>query len=270
MVVGLGEVGRPLYDLLSESGAREVFGVDADASKSVDRPEDVPAPVDFLHVCYPYGQRFVEDTAGYVERFRPRYVIVHSTVVPGTTRAVHGRTGVPVAYSPVRGMGARIKKHLRFWPKWVSALPREASRPVAEHLEAAGLKVRVAECGPESLELAKLWETVYRAVMIAAWQELHRAARRCGADVTAIAEFVAEVHRVLGDRPVYYPGAIGGHCLIPNVRLMRGFHPSPLWDFVLRSNEAREKELGDPEVAREVEDVRRVWAGLVPRWYYGF
>jgi len=60
------------------------------------------------------------------------------------------------------------------------------------------------------LELAKIWETVYRAVMIASGQKIHRIVRKFGADMGIVAEFIGEAHEVLRDRPIYYPDYIGG------------------------------------------------------------
>jgi UDP-N-acetyl-D-mannosaminuronate dehydrogenase len=46
LVVGLGEVGRPLFELLKESGKFEVYGFDLDAEKmrSIGQSEDVLPP----------------------------------------------------------------------------------------------------------------------------------------------------------------------------------------------------------------------------------
>lgn len=109
-----------------------------------------------------------------------------------------------------------------FWRKWVAALPTRMLNVVSNHLSRIGFKVRSIKSSPETLELAKLWETVYRAVMIAAWQELHRIARMVGADLELLSEFIGEIHEVLGDRPIYYPSYIGGHCLIPNTKIWGG------------------------------------------------
>ncbi len=269
-VIGLGEVGSAVYRVAEKSRAFQLYGYDIDPSRTIHRLEDIPAPIDYLHIAIPFRNMasFLEAVEGYAERLRPRMVLVHSTVAPGTTRAIHARLGVPVAYTPVRGKHPCIERHLRFWPKWVAALPRDAIDEAARHLEAMGLPVKSCECEPETLELAKLWETVYRAAMIAAWQELHRMALRFGADVEKIAEFVAEVHEVLRDRPVYYPGVIGGHCLIPNTEILRSVYPSKLLDFILESNEVRREEVYDPRVAEGVERVRRVAERLANKDYY--
>ena len=45
VVVGLGEIGKPLFQLISEH--REVFGVDISPAGRIDQ-------VDVMHVCYPF------------------------------------------------------------------------------------------------------------------------------------------------------------------------------------------------------------------------
>lgn len=88
---------------------------------------------------------------------------------------------------------------------------------------------------------------------------MHRACRAHGIDVADVADFTADTHEVLKDRPVYYPGAMGGHCLIPNTLLLRDFHPSfRFLGGILDSNAQRERELEDESVREDVERIRRV------------
>lgn len=268
LVVGLGEVGSALYDLLLKSSRFEVYGYDVDPSRTKCKLEDVPLPLNYLYVTIPYSPSFVSAVVEYAQRVRARAVFIHSTVAPGTTRRVHELLNAPVAYTPVRGRHPRIREHMRLWAKWVSALPPEYLLEATKHLEEAGFKVRACSEPPESLELAKLWETVYRAALIAAWQEAHRVARKCGASLRVVAEFVGEVHEVLRDRPVYYPDYIGGHCLIPNTEILRGFHPSKLFDFVIESNELRREELGDLAAKREVDELKELFYRMTRSEYY--
>jgi UDP-N-acetyl-D-mannosaminuronate dehydrogenase len=267
LVAGLGEVGSAVYQVARESGRFEVYGYDIDPSKTVNQLGEVPVPIDFLHVAVPYSQRFMDIVSSYVEKLKPRAVFIHSTVAPGTTRRVYEKLGIPTVYTPVRGKHPNLKQHLYFWPKWVASLPESFAEEAGRHLEEMGLKVKRAD-RPESLELAKLWETVYRAIMIASWQELHRASAKFEASLPVIAEFIAEVHEVLKDRPVYFPDYIGGHCLIPNTVILNSTFPSKLFEFVLESNEQRRKELQDERVKREVEELKKIFLKLTKPDYY--
>ncbi len=273
LIVGLGEVGSALYRIFQERYKGPTYGYDIDPAKSIHTLDEIPSPIDYLHIAIPFSSlnQFVDVVDNYVRRFQPRMIFIHSTVAIGTTRRVYERVGRPVVYTPIRGKHPNLYRHILFWPKWVSALPLkdDVLEEARKHLESVGLNVKICMSSPESLELAKLWETVYRAIMIASWQELHRVALKYGADLSVIAEFIAEVHRVLHDRPVYYPDVIGGHCLIPNTKILNECYPSKLFEFVLESNELRKKEIEDPEVRKGIDVVKRVYEALTNRDYFG-
>ena len=267
LIIGLGEVGKPLYKILSENFTN-VYGYDSDRSKTIHELKAIPKPIEIMHIAYPYtGGEFIDSTINYIRSFNPRLVIIHSSIPPRTTRLIQSKTNSIIAYSPVRGKHPNLKEHLRFWTKWISAVNQAGIELAKRHLEEAGFKVKVAK-DPESLELAKLWETIYRAAMIACWQEIHRISKDLGADIKVIAEFIQEVHEVLGDRPLYYPDVIGGHCLIPNTRILAEIVDSDLLSFILKSNELRSEEIKDPKIAEEVEALKEIWKKLIPRSYY--
>src|SRR5262245_60731452 len=166
VVAGLGEVGKPLFELVSEH--HSAVGVDI-----------APPPVridgaDVLHVCYPFKiADFVGETERYMRLFKPNLTIVHSTVAVGTTRAIAERTGRAVVHSPVRGKQARMLDDLRTYTKFVGALEPEAGRRAADHLLSLGLRTRILS-SPEASELAKLTETTYFGVLITWAQEVER------------------------------------------------------------------------------------------------
>ncbi|MCL7393169.1 MAG: GDP-mannose dehydrogenase, partial [Thaumarchaeota archaeon] len=72
LVVGLGEVGRPLYDILSEKFSN-VYGYDLDSSKTVDSIDDLKPPIGILHVAYPFKElnQFIDATLGYINMLSP-------------------------------------------------------------------------------------------------------------------------------------------------------------------------------------------------------
>jgi UDP-N-acetyl-D-mannosaminuronate dehydrogenase len=265
LVVGLGEVGRPLFELIRESGKFEVYGFDLDAEKmrSVGQSEDVvPPAVDVMHVCIPCVDKedFVNIVVGYVERFKPKLVIINSTVAPGTTAEIYRRVNGSclVAHSPVRGVHKGVeymKWELKRWTKYVGGVNEEAAEKAKKHFEKLGLKTKVLK-GCIETELAKLFETTYRAWMIACFQEMHRISRQFGADFDDIVDFIEDTHRARMDRPVMFPGVIGGHCLIPNTELLLKVYDSELLRLILKSNEKRKEEIADEKIKAEVEKVK--------------
>lgn len=269
LIVGLGEVGFSLYSIALESRYFEVYGYDVDPGKTINKMDEIPKNIDYLHITIPYAKTFTDIVVDYVNVFKPKYVIIHSSVAPGVTRRIYEKTSVTVAYSPVRGRHPNLKKHLLFWPKWISVLPLEKTAVIISHLKKLGFKVKTYKGSPETLELAKLWETVYRAIMIASWQELHRISLNYKADIVTIAEFIGEVHEILKDRPIYYPGIIGGHCLIPNTKILRDIYPSKLLDFVIDSNRRRAEEMMNSKIKMDVEKLKKLMAKYVNLEYYG-
>jgi len=81
---------------------------------------------------------------------------------------------------------------------------------------------------------------------------MHRISRRFGADFDQVTDFLEDDHRVRFDRPIHFPGVMGGHCLIPNAELLLESYDSEFIRLILRSNEKRKEEIKDPEVVEEV------------------
>jgi UDP-N-acetyl-D-mannosaminuronate dehydrogenase len=264
LVVGLGEVGRPLFELLRESGRFEVYGFDVDTDKMRELGQTaLPKDVDVMHICIPCvnKEEFVKSVTGYVERFKPRLVIINSTVSLGTSMEVHERCGggCLVAHSPVRGVHKSLehmKWELRRWIKYVGGVNAKSSKAAKQHFEKLGLKTKVLRSCLET-ELAKLFETTYRAWMIACFQEMHRISKRLGADFDNVVDFLEDVHKVRFDRPIMFPDVIGGHCLIPNTELLLKSYDSEFLRLILKSNEKRKEEIKDETVRLEVEKIKK-------------
>jgi UDP-N-acetyl-D-mannosaminuronate dehydrogenase len=263
LVIGLGEAGRPLFELLKESGRFEVYGFDIDANKTRELGQTaLPENVNVMHICIPCvrEEEFVESVAEYIERFKPQLAIINSTVIPGTTRKVCQRCSkCLIAHSPVRGVHKSLehmKGELKRWTKYIGGVNAESSIEAKKHFEKLGLKTKVLRSSLET-ELAKLFETTYRAWMIACFQEMHRISRHFNADFDEVVDFLEDTHRVRLDRPVMFPGVIGGHCLIPNVKLLLTVFESEFLRLILDSNNKRLEEIKDKNVNEEVAKIKR-------------
>ena len=261
LVVGLGEVGSPLYHVLNQCGKFRVYGVDVDKTKMGGLvQEKLPEKVEVMHICIPGNHDgFISIVTNYVKRFRPRLVIVNSTVPPRTTQRIHEQCGCLISHSPIRGVHKspnHMVWELERWTKYVGGVNVESAKFARRHFETAGLKVKVLRSSLET-ELAKLFETTYRAWMIACFQEMHRISRFHDASFDDTIDFLDDTHRVRGDRPIHFPAVIGGHCLIPNVELLIKDYDSQFLRLILESNEKREKEIREVDILKEVEKVRK-------------
>ncbi|MEA2281788.1 MAG: hypothetical protein QOK21_2395 [Solirubrobacteraceae bacterium] len=233
VVVGLGEVGRPLLDLIERAGA-PVRGIDVDTVELPPR-----GSVDVMHICFPFEiPDFVGEAARYIGLLKPRLTVVNSTVSVGTTRAVHELTGARIAHSPVRGKHVRMLEELSSYVKFVGGVDPSTSAEVAEHFQSLGLRTRVLP-SPETTELAKLTETTYFGLLIAWAQELERDCDALNVDYDDVVAFYEEIAFL---PPVkYFPGTIGGHCVMPNIELLSRLGDSALLD-AIRSSDRRKRE----------------------------
>jgi len=263
LIVGLGEVGRALFELFRESGKFDVYGFDIDKEKmsSIAGGKESPKKVDVIHICYLCRKQedFVQTTLDYVKKFKPKLTIIESTVAPGTTHKIYVLSNSLVVHSPVRGMHKTLetmKKDILFWSKYVGGTTKESAEVAKKHFEKLGLKVKVLK-GAMETELAKLFETTYRAWMIVCIQEMHRVSRHFGADFDEVVDMLEDIHRIRFNKPLHYPDVISGHCLIPNTELLLKNYDSEFLQLILKSNEKRKEEIKDESVRSEVEKVKK-------------
>ena len=232
VVVGLGEVGKPLLEVMKDS--YRTFGVDI----------NLPAPVsqcDVMHICFPFqGDKFVRQVVEYIHQYRAALTVINSTVAPGTTRSIAVESGTAVVNSPVRGKHARMKEELLHYTKFVGALDPRSGQRAVEHFEGSGMKAKLL-ASPEASEIAKLTETTYFGLLIAWAQEIQRYCVKLGVNYDEVVSFYEEIRFF---PPVkYFPGEIGGHCVMPNIDILLQKFPSNLLQAIVQSNELKQKNL---------------------------
>ena len=254
LIVGYGEIGKPLYEI-AKGVVPEVDWLDVEAKTT--KPH-----YSVMHICYPQNDldSFVRTSVRYVERFTPELVLIDSTVTPGTTMALQRKIGQDtlLCHSPVRGNVAEgMKKGLFQYTKYIGPTSPEAGLRAKEHYESLGLRAQVLS-SPLETELGKLFETTYRGLMMAWFQEINRICDKFGAQFDQVVEFVGSTEREgKQPRPVFHPGVIGGHCIIQNAQKLRDAYPSRFVEALLESNRAREKELqGNSAVKRDKKSPR--------------
>jgi UDP-N-acetyl-D-mannosaminuronate dehydrogenase len=135
---------------------------------------------------------------------------------------------------------------MRRYTKFVGALDRQSGEEARGHFESVGLKTRILST-PEATEVAKLSETTFFGLMIAWAQEVERYADQIGGSYEEIVSFYEEIGFF---PPVkYFPGVIGGHCVMPNIELLKRFAPeSEILEAIESSNR---KKAGLAEALRQ-------------------
>jgi UDP-glucose 6-dehydrogenase len=209
----------------------ETIGVDIEPLK------EPVGEVDVMHVCYPFRiPDFPGETARYIQRFAPKLTVLNSTVSVGTTRLIAERSGARLVNSPVRGKHVRMAADLLHYDKFVGALDPESAEAVARHFQGAGMKTRVLS-SPEATELAKLTETTYFGLIIAWAQEVERYCDQFGLNYDEVVSIYEEVP--FFPRVKYFPGVIGGHCVMSNIEILSQLTRSDVLRAIESSNQQK-------------------------------
>jgi len=238
LLVGYGQIGRAVA---------EVYGIQHDITiydTGLKEPEP-DGSFDVLLVAIPYSQDFVDIVNGYRQRHCARATIIFSTVAIGTTRQILG-----AVHCPIEGRHPDLAESLQQWPVFmggVNALTelffKEAFRePV------------VLEC-PEWVEFLKLRSTSLYGVNI----EFARYTESVCSDLSMDYELVRlwdesynDLYQELGypeyQRYILEPpeGDIGGHCVVPNARILDKQYPSPFLKEIYRPKGGSASWLGVP------------------------
>ena len=99
-IIGYGEIGSSLAKVYFESSNYEVVVLDPYLEKNDDL-----SGCEFLNICIPFIDNFIEVVQNYIDTFSPKCTIIHSTVAPGTTSKIKGN----VCHSPVRGLHPNLE-----------------------------------------------------------------------------------------------------------------------------------------------------------------
>ncbi len=269
LVVGLGEIGSTIFTVLKQSQKFGLYGIDFNRKKMQDCGTTEPpndSNIDVLQVCLPAKDKikFVQIVKSYTEKYQPKLTVINSTVPIGTTMKLFKQCGGLVAHSPCRGVHKNKEymiKEFRRWTKYVGGATPEAGKAAEEHFKLAGLKTKkLANC--TDTEFAKLFETTYRTWMIVFFQKMQRLARKynivnpdLNIDFDETVDFIEDTHRQRHDRPVMFPNAIGGHCLLPNSKLMLSEFEPELLKLIIESNDQMTVEIEDPEVLAQIKKI---------------
>jgi len=235
----LGEVGSAIYSILKDAGY-EVYGVDLKKKESFRGKK-----INFLHICIPFenSQKFINEVKKLVREVDPERIIIHSSVLPGTSKKIHSITNLPVCYSPIRGQHDSLKQDILRYAKYISPLPKTDCDVFMDHLRNAKLKVIAYNRSPNELELVKILDTCQYLSLIAWAQEAERILRRFGFNYNLLRDFGEEHVKFYPEkRANIFPGVAGGHCLVPNAKLILKIYNSPFLKLFLKSNEQKMKE----------------------------
>ena len=226
VVVGLGEIGGPILKLILK--AKTAVGYDTNPNlmnkSKFQKLENVKTT--FLHICIPFTDNFINNVANLAQKFNPDGIVIHSTISPGTTKHLQTLLSIPVIYSATRGVHKRMLYDLKRYAKFYAVEPNApkalwASSSYSKLMNRCGVETKQMST-PLTLELAKIVvDTSYYGWLITYAQLSNMIAIQNKVSYDEMWSFSDEIHKFLGNRPKMFPGFIGGHCVIPNLDLLK-------------------------------------------------
>lgn len=213
LIIGQGEVGQSLFNVLSPHYSYVAMH---------DKDQSFAQKFGVMHICYPFVNHFIWITKEYIKQYNPKLVIIHSTVPVGITRKI---SSIAV-HSPIRGTHPNLEDGIKTFVKYFGGKKAEEASKIFSDI---GVPTQCLE-RPETTEAIKLWDTLQYGVMIMLEKEIHRYCKRkrveFGFVYTDANETYNEGYKKLGVPEVLRPilrhvkGGIGGHCIIPNAKLL--------------------------------------------------
>jgi len=213
LIIGCGEVGTAIKKVLRL--CKEVDSIDVGEAREQQ--------YDFVHICFPYTKSFIRGVIKYKLKYLRGngILVVHSTVPVGVCRLLYA------VHSPLEGRHPHLAESVTTFKKYFSG-PR--AEIVAKEFRDCGVKTQTVSL-QENTEAAKLWSTTQYAWFVILNKEIHSWCRRNGIDFDFVYNEYNrnynESYERMGEdfvKPIlkYTKGRIGGHCLIPNCKLLGG------------------------------------------------
>ena len=226
VVAGLGEIGYPILKFLSKKQITVGYDVDERLMNKSKFKKFQETQTSFLHIAIPVTSKFEPNILQLYKKFKPECIVMHSTVGPGTTEKIQEKLDVPLIYSATRGVHKRMLKDIKRYTKFFAiskTAPKKqwATKALSRKMKNCGVKTKQMS-KPETLELAKIvCDTSYLGWLVNFAQISNVISKQYNVDYDEMWTFSEEIHKFLGNRPKMYPGIIGGHCVIPNLQLLR-------------------------------------------------
>ena len=226
VVAGLGEIGLPIFKLLSKSQIAVGYDINPKLMNQKEFLKHENLDTSFFHICIPFSNKFQSNVKKLYRKFSPNCIVIHSTVSPYTTKKLQSSLEeIPVIFSATRGVHKRMLRDLGRYTKFF-AIEKDApnaklaSTRFTRLMKKCQVKTKKMS-NPLTLELAKIvTDTSYYGWLINYAQMSKTIAVKHGIDYDEMWSFSDEIHKFLGNRPKMFPGFIGGHCVIPNLSLI--------------------------------------------------
>ena len=226
LVIGLGQIGSALVEIFKCDGEDKFQNIEASEKHYV-----------FLHISFPYSDDFISEVKRYQDKYNPKYTIIHSTVPMGTTEKCGAN------HSPVRGIHPHLKEGILTFKKFIGG---EDCFEIASEFK----KYRIdCLCVHDSkvTEALKLIDTTQYGYLIMLNKEIYKWCQKYGLNFDIVYSLANETYND-GYTKLFHPQVvrpyldyrnepIGGHCVIPNAKLLMKDTPIHCAEWILEEND---------------------------------
>jgi hypothetical protein len=227
VLIGYGEIGKGLLDVFSSFWGVKIHDPFLGLYQN--------GTFDLMLVAIPYSSKFVQIVKDYQLMFDIKETIIFSSVPIGTSRKVDA------VHSPIEGPHDQMGRYIRQSKRWVGG---DCGELVLEFFRKSGCNL-MQMSDPEHTEFLKLRSTTIYGIAIEFARYSAMVGEGLGLRDDYIRIYDAEYNRInasLG-RPFYQryvlkkpEGKIGGHCVLPNAKLLQEQYPHPFIQTVLDFN----------------------------------
>ncbi len=241
-VLGIGEVGSAIAGIFKNE-----FIV---LKKDLKFDEIKNYQISVLHVCLPYSSNFVNLVCSQAKLNRPKLIVVHSTVLPGTAEQIYKKTKVSTVHSPVMGTHPNLEKDILNFVKIIGPCSKKSASLAVSHFKEVRIKTLVISNSTTS-EIGKLLDTTYYAWNILFCKQVGILANKLNLKFEEIYIIFNQVYNhgyqitkpnVMRPLLRYESGPIGGHCVVPNLYILNRFFKNDITDFIIKTNRKLENK----------------------------
>lgn len=220
ITIGAGEIGRAV---------NMVFG-----GELCDKDNQPVGKYDMLFICFGYDDKFCKEVKKYQKKYCPKNTVIFSTVPIGTC------TKLGAIHSPVVGKHPFLKESIRKSVRWIGGVCSDFIDLCGEY----GLKCLVLK-KPEYTEWLKLRCTTLYGLNIEFARYSKKISDKLGMEFELTKLWdkdYNDLYKSLGMKWAKRyilnapEGKIGGHCVVPNAKILNKQHPDKLVERVYENS----------------------------------
>lgn len=216
LIIGLGQIGTAINKVLSDDKNDTIDGFDLGYN--------LVGTYDIIHICIPCKcvEEFIKSVNYYKQTFLSKegLCIIHSTVPVGTSKKINA------VHSPVRGIHPNLVIGIKTFVKYFGGARAEEASKIFQRL---GIKTKTTS-NSDTTEALKLWDTTIYAWNVVLEKAIYKWCVDNNVDYDLVYTHANETYNE-GYEELEHPeykkyilkhmeGPIGGHCLMPNARLL--------------------------------------------------